>query len=283
MDTARQLFPGERRKLEKLSGIVSGLDSVVVAFSGGIDSSLLLKVARTTLGRRRVVALTAVSASFPAGDRRQARDLAGRLNAEHIEVKSQEMEDPRYRRNDSLRCYFCKGELFRLLESVRDHRGFQTMAYGANLDDASDHRPGMRAAAESGVRAPLLEAEIGKQEIRHLAHRLGLPNWNQPARACLSSRIPLGTRIEAPELLRVERAEDFLLAQGFRQVRVRHHDAVARIETDPEGMKRFGDPHLRRAVVAAFRNLGFRFVTLDLAGYRQGSLNPEPLSGEKVT
>ncbi len=262
--------------LDRLAAILVKMKSVVVGFSGGIDSTLLLKVARQTLGRDGVLAVTAVSPSYPADELRLAGDLAAKIESEHLLIDSREMQNPQYLRNDTQRCYFCKMELFRILEEVRRERGFQTMAYGANRDDFSDIRPGMRAATEAGVRAPLVEAEMGKEEIRFLGRYLDLPNWDKPARACLASRIPFGNRIESESLHQVERAEAFLLEKGFRQVRVRHHGQVARIETDPEGMARFGHPGVRREIANALKTFGFRFVTLDLDGYRQGSLNPAP-------
>lgn len=267
--------------LDRLAGVVSGLQSVVVGYSGGIDSTLLLKVACLVLGRERVVGVTAVSPSLPAGELSLAEDLARAMGAEHVLVESREMEDPRYLRNDSDRCYFCKGELFRILEQVRAKRGFRHIAYGANRDDLDEFRPGMRAAGEAGARAPLLEAELGKAEIRRLGRHLVLPNWDKPARACLSSRIPRGVPIRAMDLDHVERAEDLLMALGFRQVRVRHHGEVARIETDAEGILRFSDPAVRRRVASALKALGFRFVSLDLEGYRPGSLAepPPPTTG----
>ena len=261
---------------ERLTGILAGMESIVVGFSGGIDSTLLLRVAGEVLGPERVLAVTAVSPSYPAGELEMARDLARRFGTEHLLVDSREMDDRRYRRNDALRCYFCKGELFRILESVRHRRGFRTIAYGANRDDMGDIRPGMRAAREAAVRAPLLEAEMGKKEIRRPARDLDLPNWDKPARACLASRIPTGTPIEAGALRMVEEAEDVLFGLGFRQVRVRHHGEVARIEADRTELDRFSDPDLRHRVAAALKRLGFRFVTIDLEGYRQGSLNPVP-------
>jgi uncharacterized protein len=267
--------------LDRLRDLVAGMDSVVVGFSGGIDSTLVLKVALMALGSDQVVAVTTVSPSYPEAEQRLAGDLARQMGSEHLLVESGEMEDPRYRRNDNLRCYFCKGELFRILESVRDRKGFRSIAYGANRDDLSDQRPGMDAAREAGIRAPLLEAGMGKDEVRRLGRFLGLPNWDKPARACLSSRIPPGVSIDAAALRQVEQAEDFLMARGLRQVRVRHHGEVARIEAEPAEIARLLDGSLRREVTAALQRLGFRFVAVDLEGYRQGSLNPggEPGSG----
>jgi uncharacterized protein len=259
--------------LDRVSGILTGMESVVVGFSGGIDSTLLLKVARMALGPEAVVAVTAVSPSYPEGELRLARDLAREMESDHLLVDSREMEDPRYRKNDEKRCYFCKTELFRILESVRDQRRFRSIAYGANRDDLSDLRPGMLAARESGIRAPLLEAEMDKEEIRRLGRFLGLKNWDKPARACLSSRIPHGISIQSAALHQVERAEDFLIDLGFRQVRVRHHGPVARIEAEAGDLDRLLDPRTRLQVLKGLKTFGFRFVTVDLEGYRQGSLN----------
>jgi uncharacterized protein len=184
------------------------------------------------------------------------------------------MEDPQYRANPDNRCYFCKSELFGLLESEAKRLGFGTLAYGANVDDEGDFRPGMAAAREHAVSAPLIDAGLGKAEIRALARELGLPNWDKPARACLSSRIPHGIEVTADRLRAVERAEEGLAALGFRQFRVRWHGEIARIELAPEEIARLADPEVRAAMARKVKEAGFQFVTVDLEGYRQGSLNP---------
>jgi uncharacterized protein len=246
---------------------------MLVAFSGGVDSTLLLAVAHDLLGPR-AAGLLAVSDSLPAAEREDAVRLASGIGAPLHIVESREMDDPRYRANPDNRCYFCKSELFTILEREAGALGFEVLAYGANRDDEGDFRPGMTAAREFGVVAPLLEAGLRKEEIRLLARRLGLPNWDKPAKACLSSRIPHGIEVTPDKLAAVERAEAGLSALGFRQLRVRWHGEIARIELAPEEMPRLADPSVREMAVKAVQGAGFRFVTIDLAGYRQGSLNP---------
>ena len=246
---------------------------MVVGFSGGADSSLLLKEAVATLGGK-VLAVTAVSPSLPALELEEARGIASAVGARHRLVTSHEMEQEGYLENSPRRCFFCKAELFRILKEEADREGFRRIAYGAITDDVGDFRPGMEAARESGAMAPLLDASISKADVREISRFLGLPTWNKPASACLSSRIPFGTRIDAATLARVEAAEVVLHAEGIRQVRVRDHGEVARIECATAEMERLLEPARRMRVDAALRELGYRFVSVDLRGYRTGSLNP---------
>lgn len=245
---------------------------MLVAYSGGVDSALLLKVASDILGARAVGAL----ASSPAYDVEEtvaAVAVAEQMGVRLVRVETHELDDPRYAANGADRCYFCKDELFTQLDPLRQQLGLAHLAYGMNLDDRGDWRPGQRAARERGVRAPLDETRLGKAEIRALARHLGVPVWDKPALACYSSRIPYGTPVTPDVLRQVGRAERALRALGFRQVRVRHHDKVARIELDPADFARLLDPELRARMVREVRAAGYPFVTLDLQGYRTGSLN----------
>ena len=260
-------------RYEDLVRIVGDLGSVVVGFSGGADSALLLKVAADQL-KDRALAVTAVSPSYPARDRQEAISLAAEIGARHLLVDSHEFEEPGYIANSPNRCFFCKRELFDILWATARTNGMAAVAYGAITDDLGDFRPGMEAAREAGARAPLLEAGLSKRDVREISRRLGLRTWDRPASACLSSRIPHGTPIDPEELKRVERAEDYLIAQGFRQVRVRAHGEIARIECAPQDLPRLVEPATRYLLAAKLKEIGFRYVTLDLEGYRTGSLNP---------
>ena len=260
-------------RYEHLIAIVRALDSVVIGFSGGTDSALLLKVAADQLGDR-ALAITAVSPSYPQREKREAVELAAEIGAKHLLVDSREFEQPGYVANAPNRCFFCKQELFDILSQVARERGFSTIAYGAITDDLGDFRPGMEAARKAGARAPLLEAGLGKNDVREISRRLDLRTWDRPASACLSSRIPHGTPIDAVQLGRVEQCEDFLIENGFTQVRVRAHGDVARIECRPADLPRLVEPVLGSRLAARFKELGFRFVTVDIEGYRTGSLNP---------
>lgn len=267
------LSPRAAEALERLREALRRAGPVVVGFSGGADSALLLKVAVETLGDR-VLAVTAVSPSLPGRELEEARQLASGLGARHRLVTSNEMDQEGYRENSPRRCFFCKAELFRILKEEAAREGYGTIAYGAITDDLGDFRPGMDAARESGALAPLLEAGISKADVRELSRHLGVPTWDKPASACLSSRVPFGTRIEPEILARVEAAEAYLHSEGLRQVRVRDHGEIARIECVPEQMDRLMEPDRRQRIDEALRRAGYRYVSVDLRGYRTGSLNP---------
>jgi uncharacterized protein len=257
-------------KYEKLKEILTDFGSVVVAYSGGTDSTLVLKVAQEVLGNK-VVAMTAISASLPSADRVEAEQIVNQIGAKHILVESEETSNPEYLANTPDRCFFCKKETYGKLSAYAKQIGFKTIVDGTNADDISDYRPGRQAAGDYNVRSPLLEAGFTKTEIRQLAKELGLPNWDKPAAACLASRIPYGTMITLDALLQIERAEALLHSLGLRQLRVRHHGQVARIEAEP------GDfMHLlehRNEVVTKLKTIGYVYITLDLAGFRSGSMN----------
>ena len=265
-----QLDRHDATRLERARVIVRGMSSALIAYSGGVDSSLLLKLALDELGDR-AVAVLASSPAYPESEQQEARELAQQLGARLVEVSTAEVELDAYRRNNPDRCFHCKEELFETLEPVRRDLGLDHIAYGATADDAGDHRPGHGSAVRRGIRFPLLEAGMGKAEIRAAARGLGLPNWNKPSFACLSSRIPHGTEVTVGALRQIEAAEAAIKALGFRQVRVRHHGDVARIEVDPEEIARLLSE--RERVVAALQAAGYRFVSLDLEGYATGSLN----------
>jgi uncharacterized protein len=261
-----------QEKYRRLQAILGEMESVLVAYSGGVDSTLLLKVAHDVLGERAMGAL-AISPAYAPEEAQEALALAGSLGITVLTVETHELEDERYLANNFNRCYFCKVELFSHLVPLARRYNLRYIAYGINKDDDGDFRPGQRAAREFQVRGPLKEAGMGKGDIRAVARALGLPVWNKPSLACFSSRIPYGTRIDLATLQKIYRAEKLLRELGFRQVRVRHHDTVARIEVEREEMPRLIEEEMSRQVSEALRALGYTYVTLDILGFRSGSMN----------
>lgn len=262
-----------QEKYEKLKNYIKSLGSLAVAYSGGVDSTFLVKVAYDVLGDR-VIAVTATSSTYPKRELNDAITFIEQIGAKHIVIESEELEIEGFNKNPVDRCYYCKKELFEKIWKVAKAHGIEYVADGSNFDDLNDFRPGMKAACELNVVSPLKVAGLTKEDIRKLSKELGLPTWDKPAFACLSSRIPYGERITKEKLSMIEKAEEYLLELGFKQVRVRYHqDKLARIEIGKDEMEKFLNINVIEGVRNKFKELGFLYVTLDLDGYRTGSMN----------
>ena len=260
------------QKQDRLLSILESMGKVMVAYSGGTDSAYLAWAAGRALGDRSL-AVTADSASIPESHKRDAEDFVKQFNLRHQYIETHEFENPDYVRNDANRCFHCKDELFTRLKDIGNSLGFEHIVYGVNVDDTGDFRPGHRAAQEHGVRAPLLEARLTKAEIRELSRRENLPTWDRPAAACLSSRIPYGTEVTRENVKLVEHGEEKLKELGFRVYRVRYHGELVRIEFGTDELPRALSLEMAKKLTQIFKDLDFKYVTLDLEGYRQGSLN----------
>lgn len=259
-------------KLQRLQAILKEMESVLIAYSGGVDSTFLLKVAADVLGEG-AVALTALSPTYPAHELEEAKALAEELGLRHLLVESNELKIEHFARNDPLRCYYCKRELFGILRRRADSLQIAHICDGSNADDAGDYRPGLKAAEELGVRHPLIEAGLTKREIRSLSRELGLPTYGKGSMACLSSRFPYGTEITEERVRRVAACEEVLRSMGFDPFRVRYHGKIARIEIAPSGFSRLLDAERLDRLIREFKEAGFTYVTLDLQGFRSGSMN----------
>jgi pyridinium-3,5-biscarboxylic acid mononucleotide sulfurtransferase len=259
-------------KFERLNSLLREQDGLLVAFSAGVDSTFLLKVAHMVLGEQ-AIALTASSPTAPPGEVEAAKEFANSLGCRHIVLESHEMSNPLFAQNPVNRCFFCKDELYRICRGEADKLGIQTIVDGTNLDDLKDHRPGLQAANQWGVRHPLVEAEMTKADIRRYSRELALPTWEKPSSPCLSSRFPYGTEINLERLKKVADCEVFMKELHFREFRVRYHGDLARIEVAQNEIDRLFEKAIRDAVVKRFKEIGFNYVTIDLQGFRSGSLN----------
>jgi len=259
-------------KEEQLREIFRELESVIVAYSGGVDSSYVAYVANAELGPR-AVCITGQSASLPAFQRTEIDRVVERFGFQHEVIETDELDNPSYRANNSDRCFFCKDELYTKLETVARGRGIQTIVDGSTVDDLGDYRPGRRAAAQHAVRSPLIEVGLSKSEVRELSRRATLPTWDKPASPCLSSRIAYGTTVTIERLSKVDRGEEILREFGFREFRVRHHDQLVRLEIATAEMDQILRKEVFEELATRFRELGFKYVTLDLEGFRSGSMN----------
>jgi uncharacterized protein len=266
------------KRLEELQSIVAGHGSALVAFSGGVDSSLALAIAARALPREKVLAVTSNNETYLPSELDLASEFARSLGVEHLVVNTRELDDPNYASNPTNRCYFCKSTLYSDLSRMAEEKGYACVVDGANKDDEGDYRPGRKAARELGVVSPLSAAGVTKAEVRELAKLLGLPSWDKPALACLSSRFPYGQQITPEKLAQVARAEEYLRREGFEQVRVRHHGEIARLEVGPAEMERAFER--REEIAAEIVDAGFLYVALDLAGYKPGSLNAALKNGK---
>ncbi len=282
MECLETSFQDLQHKYERLKSIVAQAGKAAVAFSGGVDSSLLLKVSHDLLGPS-VLAITASSESFPQRELEAARQMAKNIGCRHLVIQTHELQLPGFKDNPPERCYLCKKELFGQMKRIASAEGIQVIFDGSNAQDVGDYRPGRKAAKEAGVRSPLEEAGLKKPEVRALARLLGLPNWDRPSFACLASRFPYGAKITQAGLHQVEEAEAFLWKLGMRVFRVRHHGAVARIELGDQEMQRIWKESLAPGIVRALKSLGYTYVALDLEGYRSGSMNETLGNDERIS
>src|SRR3989338_6064820 len=269
----REIGDGRLGKIERLKKVLKEMTKVVVAFSGGVDSSFLLKMAKDTLSSRDVLAVTAVSETYTGSELKQAKRFAKELGVRHKIIVTDELKDKNFTKNPIDRCYYCKKELFKKLVSIAEDKGFDYVLDASNKDDAKDYRPGSIAKKEFKIRSPLMEAGFSKDDIRRYSRRLRLKTARLPSIACLASRFPYGEKINKQALRKIESAEDFIKKQGISQVRVRLHKNIARIEVEKEDIKRFVNRKFCDKITKRLRQLGFKYITLDLEGYRTGSLN----------